>query len=111
MGFHSDDPVQRQIDAHLTTAQRHYEKGNHEKCDEHLKAATQYCEANNIPHFGRYSLESVIAREARYAERKRVEALKNRGTAKPVEGAAAPIEGRGTQAVFPTNSEGSEAAK
>jgi hypothetical protein len=68
----------RQINAHLHTAGRHIERGNDDKAEEHLIAATQHCEANGIPHFGRYNVSAIHARQARHDQREHERQLKNR---------------------------------
>lgn len=73
MSYHSENAVHRQISAHLDAAGR-----NPGKADQHLLAATQLCEANNIPHFGRYDLNAIHAREAVIVQERRDRATKNR---------------------------------
>lgn len=47
----------REIDAHLRAAER-----NELKRGQHLIAATQYAEANKVPHFGRWSERDITRR-------------------------------------------------
>ncbi len=65
--------IHQQINAHLNAADR-----NPHKRGQHLIAATQLAEANGIAHFGRWSEQSVVRRDAMFAERKRDEAIKHR---------------------------------
>lgn len=69
----------RQIGAHLHTAGRHLERGNHDKADEHFVAATQLCETHGIPHFGRYSVSAVRARQAAHDQRAEEKRIKDGG--------------------------------
>ncbi len=58
--------VHREINAHLHTAQRHIERGEYVKAEQHLIAATAHSEANGIPHFGRYSLQQILRRAGQH---------------------------------------------
>jgi hypothetical protein len=73
---HGSD-VNRQVAAHLLAAAR-----NPLKYAQHLKAATQLCEANGIPHFGRYSEASITRREVEFAEREKLRKAQNRAAVK-----------------------------
>jgi hypothetical protein len=55
--------IHRQINAHLLAAGR-----NPLKRAQHLLAATRYCDDNGIPHFGRYTEQSIDSRAARRAQ-------------------------------------------
>jgi hypothetical protein len=66
--------VHAQINAHLMAAER-----NPLKRGQHLLAATQYAEANGIPHFGRWSEESITKRAAIQRLRAEERRIKNRG--------------------------------
>lgn len=68
----------RQINAHLLAAERHIERGNTSKAEEHLLSATQTAEANGIPCFGRYTLPAIITRQAAHEHRENERKLKNR---------------------------------
>ena len=63
----------QQIHAHLRAAER-----TPHKRAQHLIAATQLAEAAGIPHFGRWSEQSIVRREANRAESQRVAQFKAR---------------------------------
>jgi hypothetical protein len=74
---HGSD-ANRQINAHLVAAQRHIERGEDAKAEQHLVAATQTSEVNGIPHFGRYTLSAMQARGGVRAQSDHERKLKNR---------------------------------
>lgn len=72
------DDLDRQIHAHLHTAGRHMERNNHDKAEQHYIAATQLSEGAGIPTWGRWTLASIMTREARHTLRERDRKIKNR---------------------------------
>lgn len=65
--------MSREINAHLLAADR-----NPLKRAQHLIAATQHAEAAEIPHFGRWSVSAIHARDAVHEQREAERKLKER---------------------------------
>jgi hypothetical protein len=72
------DPIDQQIRAHLHAAGRHIERGNHDKAENQLIAATQLAEANDRPTWGRWEPVLVFASEGKHALREQAQQFKDR---------------------------------
>jgi hypothetical protein len=84
VNYHSSDPQQSTIQAHLALA----EGRTTAKRTQHLTSATETAKAAGIETFGRWSEQSVTARNAQFKERQRIAGAKN-GTKPDEQGAAA----------------------